>query len=118
MTQPSTEQETQPLTKQEKEDMKEVLAKLYGSQVQNWKITIKTFEVLERLIKKTKSCDDVMDLVPRPFGGGAVVRWGLKQVRDVILRKLKGNDGKHYIVCMRGTALSMKVEFIQAGYGI
>ncbi len=67
---------TQPITEQEKSDMRNILSKFYGSQTKNWRISIDTFKVLETLINKTKACGRMMDLVPRPFGGGSVVKWG------------------------------------------
>jgi len=67
---------TQPITEQEKDDLRELLSKLYGSQTKIWRISIKTFKVLEILINKTKECDGMIDLVPTPFGGGSVVKWG------------------------------------------
>ena len=91
----------QPLTEQEKNDMRDILENFYGSQVKSWRITIKIFEVLGELIKETSQCSRLMDMVPRPFGGGSVVKWGQKQVRDFILRKLKSSEGKHYIICMK-----------------
>ncbi|MCF6210499.1 MAG: hypothetical protein L3J88_02895 [Gammaproteobacteria bacterium] len=106
---------TQPITEQEKSDMRDILSKFYGSQTKNWRISIDTFKVLETLINKTKACDRMMDLVPRPFGGGSVVKWGQKQVRQFVLRKLKSNEGNHYIICMKVNAASMRTDFYMSG---
>ena len=102
------------LTEQEKNDMRDILEKFYGSQVRSWKITIKVFEVLGELIKETSQCSKLIDMVPRPFGGGSVVNWGKKQVRDFVLRKLKSNEGKYYIICMKVGALRFKTKFEMA----
>ena len=106
----------EPITIDEKNELREILAKFYGDQTKNWGVTIKTFEVLERLISKTRACDNLMDLVPRPFGAGSVVSWGKKQVRQIVMRKLKSNEGKHYIACMKATAASMRTDFYMAGF--
>lgn len=103
---------TQPITEQEKDDMRDILSKFYGSQTKNWRISINTFKTLETL---TKACDRMMDLVPRLFGGGSVVKWGQKQVRQFVLRKLKSNEGKHYIICMKVKAAAMRTEFYMSG---
>ena len=110
---------TESLTTQEKDDMRQVLSKLYGAQTQEWQINIKTFELLGVLIEKTKSCSHIMDLVPRPFGGGSIVNWGKRQVRDVILRQLKNRkEDDSYIICLKVSAASMKIKFIHAGLGL
>lgn len=106
----------QPLSDQEKKDIRGILSHFYGDQTQTWHITIKTFETLGELIKKTRACDSMMDLVPRPFRGGSIIRWGQKRVRQFVLKKLKGNEGKHYIVCMRAAAVSMKTDFYMSGF--
>jgi len=109
---------TQPITEQEKDDLREILSNFYGPQTKNWRISIKTFKVLEALIRETKVCDRMMNLVPRPFGGGSVVKWGQKQARTFILRNLKSNEGKHYIICMRVKAASMRTQFYMSGFDI
>ena len=108
----------QVLTEQEKNDIRDILHNFYGSQVKNWRITIRTFEVLGELMKETKQCGELMDLVPRPFGGGAVIKWGQKQVRDFVLRKLKSSEGKHYIICMKVGAANFRRDFDMARHGI
>lgn len=106
----------QPLSVQEKQDTRDILSNFYGSQVNNWGISLKTFEILERLIRKTSACDRMMDLVPRPFGGGSVIKWGQKQVREFVIKKLTGNGGKHYVACMKASAAAMKTDFYMAGF--
>ncbi len=105
----------QPITEQEKDDMRDILSKFYGSQTKNWRVSINTFKTLETPINETKACDRMMDLVPRLFGGGSVVKWGQKQARQFVLRKLKSNEGKHYIICMKVKAASMRTEFYMSG---
>lgn len=103
------------LTALEVQDTKDILGHFYGAQTQNWPISIKTLEVLGQLIEKTKACDGIMDLIPRPYGGGSAIRWGSKQVRNTVLRQLKANSGKHYITCMRASAASMRTDFYHGG---
>lgn len=106
---------SEPLTPDEIQDIKDILGSFYGAQTQSWRISIKTLDVLGQLIEKTKACDGVMDLIPRPFGGGSAIRWGSKQVRRAVLRQLKTDKGKHYIACMRASAASMRTDFYMSG---
>lgn len=106
---------SEPLAATEVQDTKDILQNFYGAQTQNWRISTRTLEVLGRLIEKTKACDSMMDLVPRPFGAGSVIKWGQKQVRQAVLRKLKDSSGKHYIACMKASAASMRTDFYMSG---
>lgn len=106
---------SEPLSATEIQDTKNILRQFYGAQVQGWSISTKTLGVLGELIERTKACDGMMHLVPRPYGGGSVVKWGQKQVRKAILRKLNSKEGKHYVVCMKATAASMRTEFYMSG---
>lgn len=105
-----------PLSEQEIRGARDILSKFYGNQAKSWQVTPKTFEVMGRLIDSTSACDRLMDLVPRFFGGGSAINWGQKQVRESVLRKLNSNEGKHYIVCMRASAASMRTDFYMAGF--
>lgn len=58
----------------------------------------------------------MMDLVPRPSGGGSAVKWGQKQVREFIIKRMKDNGGKHYVVCMKASAAAMKNDFYMAEF--
>lgn len=106
---------SEPLTESEIQDTKDILQHFYGAQTQNWRVSVKTVEVLGQLIEKTKACDSMMDLVPRPFGAGSVIKWGKKQVRQAVIRKLKDSSGKHYIACMRAPTASMRTDFYMSG---
>lgn len=98
----------EPISQQEKTEMRVILSKLYGSQVNGWNITVKTFEVFETVIMNTKGCDDGMDLVPRPYGGGSASKWAFKQARQALLRQFKDKKGQHYIICMKAVALKYR----------
>lgn len=108
---------SEPITPEEKQQLREILANFYGDMAYKWEITTQSFEQFGKLIKSTKGCDSAMNAVPRPFGGGNVVRWASKQVRQAVLRAFRGNQGKHYIACMKTTALKMRSAFEMAQYG-
>jgi hypothetical protein len=107
-----------PITPDEEQQMRDILEQFYGPQVQKWKISVKTFVLMEKLIDETKGCDRLMDMVPRPYAGGGVAKWAKKQARKFLLRKLKGNEGKHYITCMKVVAAKMRNDFYAAGIGL
>lgn len=106
----------EPLSNDEKMEMRALLAKFYGEQAFNWKVTLSTYRELGRLLERTRACDQIVDLVPRPLGPGSVVQWSRKQVRDFVLRKLRSSQGKHYILCMKASALAMKNDFYLSGF--
>ena len=107
-----------PITEQEKEDLKRILSQIYGNTANNWIITIKSFESFGELIKSTKECDRAMNYIPRPFGGGNAIKWASKQVRQSILRFFGGTEGKYYVICMKTAALRMRSKFEMAQYGM
>lgn len=104
------------LDNSEIQDIKDILENFYGNQVQGWPIKLATLDVLGKLIEKTKVCDNMMNLVPRPYGGGPAVNWGKRQVRQTVIRRLKDSNGKHYIACMKASAASMRTEFYMSGF--
>lgn len=106
-----------PITNEEKSQLREILSNFYGSASRHWEITPRTFELFGDLVERTKGCDSAMDAVPRPFGGGNVVKWASKQVRSAVLRAFKDQAGRHYISCMRSAALGMRSQFEMAQYG-
>ena len=109
---------TDSISASEKEDMREILSHFYGNNAKHWDITLRTFELFGQLIKKTEVCDQAMNLVPRPFGGGNVIKWGVKQARKAVIRHFKKPESKHYLTCMKTTALSMRSEFELASYSM
>lgn len=109
---------SEPIAPEEKEDIREILSKFYGDQVKGWRISLRTFELLGQMIDKTRGCDNLMDIVPRPYAGFGVAKWAKKQVRQAVMRKLKSNAGKHYIICMKATSYGMATKFREAGLGL
>ena len=102
------------ISDEEKDDLREILRNFYGDQVAAWNINQKSFELFGELIRKTKQCDQAMKLVPLPYGGGNPVNWSIKQARKIITRPFLKPSNKHYIICMKFSAISMKTQFILA----
>ena len=107
-----------PITQQEKQDLKKILGYFYGNIAKDWTITLRTFEVFGELLENTKACDRMMDFIPRPFGGGNVINWAVKQVPQAVLRFFRKPEAKHYIICMKTVALRMRTKFEMAQHGI
>lgn len=106
-----------PITEQEKRDFREFLSTIFGPQVNSWNINLKVLELFGELMRSSESCSRLMDMVPRPFGGGNVIKWASKQVREAVIRQLK-NGGKQYLICLRATGSRMKPQFLMASHEI
>lgn len=102
------------VTEEEKQALRSILTSFYGSQTLRWGVTQRSFELFGELISKTKQCDIAMNWVPRPFYIGNSLNWAKKQVRQAIVRHFKKDENKHYLLCMRASALSMKTQFFMA----
>lgn len=105
------------LEQSEQEEFRAILEPIYGSQVQNWTVNVKVLELLEKLLQSSERCSRQMDLVPRPFIAGNVVKWASKQARDAVLRVLKRQD-KQYYTCLRAAGLKYQRQFQMAALGI
>ena len=106
------------LTQQEKQDLQDILVKLYGNQARQWEPEIKTFQIMGAMIEKTKKCSDLMDMIPRPFGGSSAINWGRKQMRDFLIRKFKGRDGRFYISCLNTTKYVYRARLQSSAMGL
>ena len=102
------------ITEEEKQALRGILTSFYGNQALRWGITQRSFELFGELISKTKQCDIAMNWVPRPFYVGNSLNWAKKQVRQAVVRHFKKDENKHYLLCMRASALSMKTQFFMA----
>jgi len=107
----------EPITEQEKNEFREFLSVIYSDQTKSWNINLKVLELFGQLIQSSQSCSRYMDMAPRPFIVGNVIKWTSKQARNAIIRHLK-NGGKHYLICLRAAGLSLKTDFIMASQGI
>lgn len=107
----------EPLTEQEKNEFREFLSIIYGNQARSWNINLKVLKLFGELIQSSESCSRYMDMVPRPFIVGNVIKWASKQARDAVIRHLK-NGGKHYLVCLRAAGLGLKTDFLMASQGL
>lgn len=105
-----------PITETEAQEMKKILEKFYGPQVQNWSITHATYETFEALLVESKLCTKAMHLVPRPYDASNPLKWAQKQVRQAFTRYFGTSEGKHYLICMRTIALKMKTQFWESQF--
>jgi len=105
------------ITEKEKSEFREFLSVIYGEQAKSWNINLKVLELFGQLIQSSDSCSRYMDMVPRPFVVGSIIKWASKQARDAVIRHLK-NGGKHYLICLRAAGLSRKTDFIMASRGL
>jgi len=107
----------EPIGPEEQQEMRDVLQRFYGSEVQGWTITYEMYEMLGELMQKSGGCTRVMHFVPRPWDFSNPIKWAQKQVRQAITRYLKTPEGQHYISCMRAAAIGMKSRFVVAASG-
>ncbi len=105
------------ITEQEKNNFREFLSTIYGPQANNWNINPKVLKLFGELLQSSESCSRYMDMAPRPFVAGNVIKWTSKQARDAIIRHLK-NGGKHYLICLRAAGARMKPQFYLASQGL
>ncbi|HHC7356250.1 TPA: hypothetical protein ACN30S_005022 [Vibrio campbellii] len=106
------------LSIEEKQDLKSFLVNVYGPQARNWAINDEMFNLTYKMLSESGKCSDLMDLVPRPISVGEnPAKWLSKQVRSMILRKLKGRKG-HYTVCVKTSAIKMKTNFLMIDAGL
>lgn len=106
------------LSEEEQEQLREILRTFFSDDVDKWKMNLRGYELLIRLLQKSQGCSKALDLVPRPFMGGNPVKWVSKQVRKAVLRFFTRDENKPYLACLVGAAIGMKTEFIMAGRGI
>ncbi len=106
------------ITEDEAQEMRRILEKLFGPQVQGWAITFATYDTLGGLIIESRQCTQAMHLVPRPYDFSSPLKWTQKQVRQALRRYLGTPEGKHYLLCMRTTALKMKTQFWESQYAL
>lgn len=106
------------LSKEEKQNLKSFLVNVYGQQANSWVINDEMFNLTYKMLSESGKCSDVMDLVPRPLAVGQnPANWLTKQVRSMMIRKLKDRKG-HYAVCVKTSALKMKTSFLMADAGL
>ncbi len=105
------------ITEQEKDEFREFLSVIYGEQAKSWNINLKVLVLFGELIQSSDVCSHYMDMVPRLFVVGSIIKWASKQARNAIIRHLK-NGGKHYLICLRTVGLSRKTDFVMASRGL
>ncbi len=106
------------LSREEKQNLKLFLVNVYGQQANSWDITDEVFNLTYKMLSESGKCSDVMDLVPRPISVGQnPAKWLTKQVRSMIIRKIKDRKG-HYAVCVKTSALKMKTSFLMLDAGL
>lgn len=106
------------LTQIEKQDLRTFLSTVYGPQANSWNINASVFNQTYKMLHESRKCSDLMDLVPRPMAPGqAPIKYIAKNVRGILLRKLKDNK-QHYKVCIGTSALKAKTKIHMAAMGL
>ena len=105
----------EPITDAEQEEMRKLLAPLYGPQTASWKITHRHYELLGILLAESRKCTEAMHWVPRPYDFGNPLNWVRKQVRDAVRRALMDDKDKTYVTCTKFVAYQWAREFQSAG---
>lgn len=105
-----------PITDQEKKDIQKFLSTIYGDQALRWDINLNVLKLFGELLNSSDSCSRYMDLVPRPFFVGNIVKWASKQARQAVIRHLK-NGEKRYLICLRGVGIKYKTSIYMASLG-
>ena len=100
----------EPISKEEADEMRYVLATRYGGQTATWKINAEVYELFGQLVEKSGTCTDAVDLLPRPYSGPPTLKWAMKQVRQGLIRYFKSQRGQHYLMCMRAAAMGFKTD--------
>jgi hypothetical protein len=102
----------------DRENLQDFLVEVFGAKARRWTMTDRMFELTFELLKASGSCSDLMDLVPRPYAlGKQPIKWLTKEVRGVILRKLKERQ-RHYSSCLKTAAWHSAHKFEMASQGI
>lgn len=102
------------ITDDEAREMRLVLEQLYGPQAQQWRITHDTYRIFGEMIVDSGQCTQAMHLVPRPYDMSHPLKWAKRQVRQALTRYFGSDEGRHYLLCLRGAALRMKMQFLEA----
>jgi len=101
----------------DRENLKEFLHSLYGSQVNTWGMSDGVFEVVLEMLKESSSCSDLMDLVPRPHAlGKAPLKYLSKEARSIIIRKLKERK-EYYSYCLTTVSRNYRTKVQMASMG-
>lgn len=107
-----------PISQEEANEVRDILGKFYGPAAKNWDINYAVYELLGRLIVKSKTCTTAMHLVPRPWDFSNPIKWAQKQVRQAVVRYFKTPESQHYLICMKSAALGMRADFESASLGL
>ena len=107
-----------PITQEEKAEMREVLVRFYGPIASRWNITVGTYDVLGWMVTESARCTKAMNLVPRPWDLSSPMKWAQRQVRQAFLRYLGTPEGRHYVACMKMSAIKFRAVFDMAAHGI
>lgn len=105
------------ISEQEKQDIRELLATIFGDDALTWNINLRVLQLFGELLQSSGRCSRYMDKVPRPYYFGSSIKWASKQVRTAVIRHLR-NGGRHYLICLRAAGLSRKTDFVLASRGL
>lgn len=99
------------LTRDDSQEMQQVLEPLFGAQVRNWHINTAVYETFGQLVMAARQCRQAMELVPAPYHVSTPQKWAERSVRRGLTRYFVSSEGYQYLLCMRAHAEKMKPEF-------
>src|SRR5690606_20766825 len=99
------------LTQTEKTQLKAFLITVYGPSANAWPMRNEMLNLTFKMLRESRKCSDIMDIVPRPIAfGQPATKWLQKQLRSTLLRKLQ-DQKKHYAACVSTSAWKMRTDF-------
>ncbi len=99
-------------------ELQKYLYRLYGEESTNWKINDQVFDVVFFMVRESRKCSDLMDLIPRPMPVGAnPSTWLTSEVRSAIIRAIS-DEKQLYHTCVVGVKASWKTAIYQALNGM
>ncbi len=105
-----------PITATESQDMRKILALIFGPQALSWMIKYASYEALGKLIITSPRGAHAQYLVPQPHLFSSPFKWDKPQVRVAIVKYFGTDEGKQALIGMRATGLAMQADFEAARY--
>ena len=102
----------------DREHLTEFLVALFGKQANSWHPNEELFNLTYKLVAESGGCSEAMRYVPEPLAPGkAPFKWLKKEVRSKFLKTVQENR-EQYVICLRGAAYNMALEFKMAAQGV
>lgn len=106
------------IDKDDERSIRIILKTFYGTSADRININDKVFIEIVKLLQASELCTNVLHFVPRPALIGNPVKWLEKHMRKSVLRFLTTEENKHYLVCLKISALTNKTRIEMASQGL